>query len=254
MKKFFMMPVVLMTLATLAIVPAHAQTIIASDNASGYSVVNGNQGFGFQGWSVNNGGNSGAFVFTSGDNGGSPNIDTSSKAWGFYANSGDSVTASRSFNTSLVTNNQFSVLMDNGGLDNAGSFDSVSLHSGGTSIFSVRFVNGGPGKYEFLNEGAATATTLDWTNSGLSISFTLTSPTTYDFSITPLAGGAPYTGSQTFSGVPINRFVAVNSNAGNGAGANLYVNSLSIAAIPEPTTLALFGLGVCGLVAKRRKK
>jgi hypothetical protein len=253
MNKVFMMPMVCVTLATLAIVPVHAQ-IIASDNASGYSAVTGNQGFGFQGWSVSNATNSGTFVFTSGDNGGSPNIDTSSKAWGFYANSGDSVTATRGFNTSLVTNNQFSVLMDNGGLDNAGSFDSVGLLSGGTSIFAVRYVNGGPGKYEFLNEGAATATTLDWTNGGLSITFTLTSLTTYDFSITPLAGGAPYIGSQTFSGAPINRFVAINSNAGNGAGANLYVNSLSIAAIPEPTTLALLVVGVCGFVARRRKK
>jgi hypothetical protein len=265
MNKFLLMPVVLVTAATLAIVPAHAQTI-ASDNAGNYtSWTNGsNQGTGFGAWNITTStpdtGQTGFFLGTSAGNDsgapGLPTIDTGGKAFGLYANSGANVTALRLFSTPLVTSNQFHIQLDNGGVDNLSSTVGFLLgDTSGATIFSL-FFNQGDTVYRFTDAGGTTTTNLGFTRGGLDVYFSLTSPTTYDLIVNRLEGGTPsiFNTSRTFGGTSINRVVAFNINAGNTGDRNFYVNNLSVAAIPEPTTLALLGLGICGFVTRRRKK
>lgn len=92
---------------------------------------------------------------------------------------------------------------------------------------------------------------------GVKIDLTLTSATTYQLTMTPLDGAASYTLDSTYSG-PINyinyRLYNTASSGPSDVTDNLGISYMEIEAAPEPASLALFGLGLGGLMFLRRKK
>jgi PEP-CTERM motif len=92
---------------------------------------------------------------------------------------------------------------------------------------------------------------------GVRVDLTLTSATTYQLIMTPLNGGAAYTLDSTYSG-PINyinyRLYNTASSGPSDVTDNLGISYMEIQAAPEPTSLAMLGLGLGGLLFVRRKK
>ena len=92
---------------------------------------------------------------------------------------------------------------------------------------------------------------------GVRLDLTLESATTYQLTMTPLNGGAAYTLDSTYSG-PINyinyRLYNTASSGPSDVTDNLGVSYMEITAAPEPTSLAMLGLGLGGLFFVRRKK
>ena len=92
---------------------------------------------------------------------------------------------------------------------------------------------------------------------GVKIDLTLTSATTYQLTMTPLNGAASYTLDSTYSG-PINyidyRLYNTASSGPNDVADNYGISYMEIEPAPEPTSVALFGLGLGGLLFLRRKK
>jgi hypothetical protein len=85
---------------------------------------------------------------------------------------------------------------------------------------------------------------------GMKLDLTLTSATTYSFTMTPLNGATPYTQAGTLAGGPIT-WVDYRLYHGISTGAEDPVNNFEISRMritPEPSTLALIGLGSAGLL------
>jgi hypothetical protein len=91
--------------------------------------------------------------------------------------------------------------------------------------------------------------------SGMQLDLTLLSATTYSITLTPLNGATPYTLNGTYAG-PINyvnfRLYNTASTGPNDVADNFGISYVEI--VPEPSTLALIGLGSAGLAFLRRRK
>jgi hypothetical protein len=92
---------------------------------------------------------------------------------------------------------------------------------------------------------------------GAKVDLTLTSATTYTLTLTPLNGATGYTQSGTLGGpvdyVDFRLWDGTSGGPGDTAN-NFEIGSMTITAAPEPTTLALLGLGSVGLLFMRRRK
>ena len=90
---------------------------------------------------------------------------------------------------------------------------------------------------------------------GLQIDLTLLSATTYSITLTPLNGATPSTVNGTYAG-PINyvnfRLYNTPSTGPNDVADNFGISYVEV--VPEPSTLALIGLGSAGLAFLRRRK
>jgi hypothetical protein len=156
----------------------------------------------------------------------------------------------------------------------------ISFNSGNDNIYPGGPGNNPPGDtglpqvqayhFEYFNYGqwtvsdlsGNTGTTLfntDTAIAGMKLDFTLTSATAYSLTMTPLGGSAsPYTlvGSLA-NGGPIDwvQFQLYNnaSSGLNDTANNFEISSMTIS-VPEPSSLALIGLGSAGLVFLRRRK
>lgn len=93
---------------------------------------------------------------------------------------------------------------------------------------------------------------------GMRLDLTLTSSTTYSLTMTPLNGATPYTHSGTLAGGPIDYVdfrLWDGLSAGPGDTANNFeISGMTITTAPEPSVLALVGLGSAGLLFLRRRK
>jgi len=90
---------------------------------------------------------------------------------------------------------------------------------------------------------------------GVRIDLTLDSATAYSLTMTPLNGATPYTLNGTYAG-PINyvdfRLYNAASSGLNDTADNFGISYMEV--VPEPSTLALIGLGSVGLAFLRRRK
>jgi hypothetical protein len=189
-------------------------------------------------------------------------------AFGTYANSGggtEYVTFGRSFNTgggsASLVNQTFSV-----GLGAKGSPAGQSFGGSGSMALNIGTAFGltynGAGSDNFLlsvDGGAAAALPVNYANlsSGLLVSLSVSGAVNsategYSLVISPFAGGpAIYSTSGTFnaSAYGTDNFSVTTTHSP----ADQFFNNPTISAVPEPATLALFGLSGLTLLAIRRK-
>ncbi len=247
--------------------------LVASDNAANYTswtnASTGGSGFGTWGLSTT-GSSAGFFLGSSTDNdnsnplpaGDTGDINTNSKAWGMYANSSSLATATRSFTGgALAVGQGFSLAFDNGIVD-TGSSDTFSLLDASNNVLFTFGFTGGASDYFYSDSRAQGQDSgIGFTYFGLDTVFTLTSATTYSFTITPIDSSIT---AKTISGTingSIAGFEAVNDNAGNGNNNNFYINSAAVSAapnsaVPLPASFGFVlvgGLGLAGMALSRRR-
>jgi hypothetical protein len=243
---------------------------IAADYATNPTYSGGwaagqNGGFGFGAWSFNGTDPTPPGIYQ-GITSSSP-IGTS---WTLFthANNTGLANAGRAIPGGLLPGQTFSTIIDNptaynffrgfdmlftSGPDNTNPGDNtaalrLSVFNYFASNWSVNDAGGGTGT------GLSSATTGA---AGVRIDLTLTSPTAYSLTMTPLNGATPYTQAGTLAG-PITwvdyRLWDGASGGPNDTANNFEIGSMTISTVPEPSGLALFGLGLSGLLFLRRRK
>jgi hypothetical protein len=243
----------------------------ANDTASNYNVPGwnatpSNLGSGFGAWNITlNNASSPPYVGTYLNGGGA--VASGGYSWGTYANGspGDgSISITRPFTAGASTssslfNQTFSFDLASDGVGPSQGLLSAAV--GNAFSFSYN----GAGSDNFLlsvDGGAATTTPVNFSalNAGIVVSLTVSgalnsSAEAYTFAVSPFAGGSPlYSTSGTFDSSSFNTssFNYLDSNTtGNG-----YFNNLNITAepVPEPTTLALVGLGGLAMLGFARRR
>jgi hypothetical protein len=250
----------------------------ASDKASntpyepGNTWVNSqNGGTGFGAWVLTSGTNSGFFMDTSSNNGAMPpsgNIDTAGKSWGMFANSGDTASAVRPFTgpsngRQLAVGQSISLAMDNGNIQTGGMVG-FALNDGlGAARFEFYYLGGDSVDSYKININGVQFNlnpVIPFTANGFSnITFTLGASNTWSLFITEngVAGTETYS-SANFANLAASNIAQIrffDVNAGSGTSNDAYFNSLSINAVPEPSTIWAMLAASCGsvLLVRRRR-
>jgi 1,4-alpha-glucan branching enzyme len=237
-----------------AVVGKPLSSIAAPSTQSGWGSIpysgiwsNGSQaGSGFGAWQFSpttNNANASYFIQSSvmNENGGSPgngsnDINSGGVAWGIMAQNGTVANATRSFPSGLTSGQSFQIDMDNGNIISGGSVGFSLQNSSSNAVWQFYF-QGGAANYT-INAGSTNGTAIPFTRAGLHTTFTLTSATTYSFTVlayTPggLAGaGTTYNYNGTLlspsGGQSITSARLFNFEAGAGTNNTAYFNNLSI--------------------------
>jgi hypothetical protein len=180
-----------------------------------------NGGTGFPaGWQLTGAANAGFFLATAGE----ANNNLGTHAWGLWANSGDVANAVRPFPAPLHVGDEFTMRFDNNWIDGGRSVGVGFQNQFGQSLMEFMFI-GGEAEYKISDADGLNDSGVGWTDQGLTLSFELTGPTTYQFKI----------GSQTITGTVINTAEDLvsqvriwNFSSGGGTEFNLYVNDLAV--------------------------
>jgi len=234
----------------------------AYDSAAAYSAWTdgSNNGFGFGAWSLSpstNTSNAGFFIGSStgngdGDSNGDGDINTSGKAFGLYANSGQVASAVRSFTGgALAIGQSFYIRMDNGFIDTGGTVGIGLQNSSGTNRIEFFFV-GGDSSYK-VNPviSSSVLTGVGFTDEGLRLQFEIKSSTGIQVTVRNHSGGSTLF-DQLFtvaSATDITRFRLFNANAGGGGARDAFFNEV---AVPEPSVATLL-VGFAALGGRRRR-
>ncbi|HNR93937.1 MAG TPA: carbohydrate-binding protein [Kiritimatiellia bacterium] len=179
------------------------------------------------GWNLTATPNSGHFMATN-----TVYLDSGSRAWGMWANSGGFCEAVRPFAARLNPGDVFTIRLENGGVDDPDSSIGVALENHfGQSLFEFLFVAGGT-NYLINDELTTRNTGIPWSNSGLTLEFELTSGSTYRLT----AGPDEFEGNLGISSEMLIRQVRIwNASAGGGPERDLFVLDMSIDGDPlEP--------------------
>jgi hypothetical protein len=224
-----------------------------------------NGGFGFGAWSFNNTDMTPAGTYQTMSS--SSPIGTS---WTLatHANNSGLANAGRSITGGLLPGQTFETVIDNptayhffrgfdilftsGPDNNAGGNNTAALRLSVFNYFSTTWGLDDAGGHSTAN-GIDQATVAA---AGMRIDLTLTSPTAYSLTMTPLNGATPYTHAGTLAG-PISyvdyRLYDGTSTGPEDTANNFEINQMTISTVPEPGALALLGLGL-GVVFLRRRK
>ncbi len=211
-----------------------------------------------------------------------PNIDTNGVSWSMGAYNGTSSDpagpgAYRDLNTSLQVGQTLQLSMATGYMSNPGqegfqiqNFNSTTGY--GTPLFQIAAA--GSGSYYVFSYGGYTSPTTGFADSqltgiasahtgvttpnngnGITVAFTLESPTSFNLTITPLAdpSAAETFTNLTLTNLPVNQLFLYNDNLGLAA-QYAYFNNLEVTATPEPAPAAMVLGGVAMLALMRRRK
>ena len=244
-----MKKIVVVFVSTVMMAGLATASLIATDTASNYTTwaSGDNGGSGFLSWRLWSTGTAGSFLGDSslGLNG-NTDLNTDSKSFGFWGNpsGGNYMNAERFFDGGALTLGQtFSIQLGVNFRNGNKGFDFLDASSNSLYTFNVtadQYYSGG--------------TSLGWdykADSIFTLSFTRTNTLSYSLSISRNDGSNYVTSLNLASeGAGFKLFIG-DTDAGSDNN-NLYVNNLSV--IPEPTTLALFGLVGLGLLTFRRMR
>jgi hypothetical protein len=198
-----------------------------------------NGGFGMGPWTLNpalntpqNGffvGNSTGNNGTSGDTNNDGDINTvpGPRAWGLYANSGQTASAVRDFNLPFTLGSAFEIFMDNGDVQAGGKVGFALQNSSGQDLLEVYFVGGGT---QYIVHGNTPISSgVSFTPEGVRVVITLTTALTYQATLTPLVGGPGNTvsGNLRNDPGPISRLRLFNINAGASPSNDVFFNRIT---------------------------
>ena len=229
---------------------AHAAAM-ASDNVcnspyNGTSWSTGqNGGTGFGAWLLfQTGGGTVSFLADSAaDNGGNcssgSGINAScGKSWGAFANNGAVANARRAFTGSpgfLQVNQSFAFSLDNGYVDNSGGAVGVALENASSNtVWEFLYVGGNATGTYGINDGSGSINTgISYLEYGMTLVFTLTSPTTYSVRIMPVGGSTttiagPLKNPSGGQYITQLRFYNNEPLSGNGCNYNCFLNTISV--------------------------
>ncbi|HTS17673.1 MAG TPA: cellulase family glycosylhydrolase [Verrucomicrobiae bacterium] len=227
----------------------------ASDNAcnspyNGSSWSSGqNGGTGFGAWSLfQSGGGTASFSTDSAsDNGyncssGGAINGSCGKSWAAFANNGAIANARRVFTGSpgsLQAGQNFSFSIDNGYVDSSGGAVGVALENAGSNtVWEFRYAGGNATGTYSINDGSGSVNTgISYTDSGLTVVFTLTSPTNYSVTITAIGGAMTNIVGALLNpsgGQVISQFRFYNNEplSGNGCNYNGFLNAIGVSCPP----------------------
>ncbi len=181
---------------------------------------NGGVGWG-GGWQLSAVPNAGFFLASTA---GVANLQIGPRAWALWANGAGLSAAVRPLAGKLNVGDVLTVRFENNSIDTAGSTGIGLQNRFGQNLFEFLFV-GGDTNYVFNDSIINRPTGIPWTPLGLNLSFELTSPTAYRFTVngTELTGDLAATSESV-----IDRFRVWNFRAGGGEAHNVYFTDLAI--------------------------
>jgi len=229
--------------------------LAAAVNAQNITIDAGHNGF--TGWTetTSNATFAGSFL------GNQPVTNTSGiwgdVSWGLWANSSATVGEVFPLGGNLAVGGSVTITISLGNMDGGSVVGFGLQNSSGTNRFESYYVGGSTDAWK-LNDGAQEDITgpvttwgfSSWSNSTKqTIKFTLLASNAYSLSF----NNVDATNTGMFLGTSdISQVRIFNYNAGTTSSNNQYFNSLSV--VPEPSAIALLGLGLAAFALRRKTK